>query len=198
MQLLRGSELQERSSRRNWRLWEPQDVSVVLGRSSVAEQEVDLERCQRDAVAVRRRLGGGCSVVLAPGMVVFSVRSLRSIAGTIDEEFEHWTSMVADRLVRLGVTDLSVRGVSDLCIGERKIMGSCLYRSKDESWYEASLLVDADCDMLPRYLKTPVRMPAYRRARPHADFVTTLRQQGYAVRCDQVMSLVEEALADGE
>ncbi|MDP3703822.1 MAG: hypothetical protein Q8R78_05500 [Candidatus Omnitrophota bacterium] len=186
---------QDKPCRLTWRLWEPQEVCVVLGRSSPAEQEVDLERCELDAVPIRRRLGGGCSVVLAPGMVVISIQSPRDLAGTVDEEFERWTTVLSRSLANAGVKGLAVRGVSDVCIAERKIMGSCLYRSRDVSSYETSLLVDADCSLLSRYLKMPIRMPAYRQCRPHTEFVTTLRQQGHAVSCEQVMSLIEHAIS---
>ena len=36
-----------------WRLWEPQRIAVVLGRSSPAEREVNLARCLDDNVPVR-------------------------------------------------------------------------------------------------------------------------------------------------
>ncbi len=173
----------ERLHRCIWRLWEPQRLYVVLGRSSPPEQEVHLARCREDEVRILRRLGGGCSVVLAPGMVVISIASPRANAGKAEDDLKRWTSVLALSLEKLGVEKLSMRGTSDLCIGDRKIMGSCLYRSRAASLYQASLLVNADTRLLERYLQFPIRMPSYRRLRSHSDFVTTLRHQGYPWSC---------------
>lgn len=190
---LLGSAL--RRNRPVWRLWEPRRVRVVLGRSSPMERELHLSRCAADRVPIQRRFGGGCSVVLAPGMVIFS---LAYVVRWTDRSMAHlhqWTRLIAEALREHGVNDLSVQGVSDVCVGDRKIMGSCLYRTRQLCLYQASLLVSCDLDVLERYLALPVRMPAYRRGRAHREFLTTLERQGCVWTCGDVMGMINRAMA---
>ena len=72
------------------------------------------------------------------------------------------------------------RGVSDLAISDRKILGTSLYRRRSLLFYQASLLVDVDLALFDRYLRFPSRVPDYRRERGHGEFCTTLRREGYA------------------
>ena len=47
-------------------------VAVVLGRASKPELELHLSAIEEDGVAVLRRTGGGCAVVVDPGNVLVS------------------------------------------------------------------------------------------------------------------------------
>jgi lipoate-protein ligase A len=78
------------------------------------------------------------------------------------------------------VADVTQRGVSDLALGDRKLGGSCLRRERGLAHYTTTLLVDPDLALLDRYLQHPPREPDYRAGRTHRDFVTTLRDAGWA------------------
>ena len=60
-------------------------------------------------------------------------------------------------------------------LGERKIGGSCIWRTRGLLYYSTTLLVDPDLDLCERYLPHPPREPAYRAGRPHRAFMGSLR-----------------------
>jgi lipoate-protein ligase A len=58
-------------------------------------------------------------------------------------------------------------------------------------YYQASLLVDADLDVIDSYLKHPPKEPEYRDGRDHLAFCTTLHQQGYKNSVFEIMQWLE-------
>ncbi len=160
------------------RVWEPDAVAVVLGRSNRPEEEVDLVACDRDGVPVLRRRGGGGAVVLAPGCLVVSLvrRVARPLA--VGDHLREAVELLARALGAAAGVPLTARGTGDLCVGDRKVLGSSAFSGRGVFFYQASLLVDLDLGVLERYLRHPTREPAYRRGRPHREFLTTLRSAG--------------------
>ncbi len=154
----------------------PQEVQVVLGRGSKPEAELHLTACREDGVPVLRRRGGGCAVVLDPGNIVVSVVEHVPGFGQNKAHFRRLSAWLIQGLERLGVTGLEQRGISDLVLGERKIGGASLHRSRERLLYSVSLLVDPDISLIERYLKHPPREPDYRAGRPHRHFLGTLRE----------------------
>lgn len=160
--------------RRRVSVHRPDRVLVVLGRGSRPEREIDERACLRDGVAVLRRRGGGCAVVLDPGNLVVTVTEHAPGIGHNRGHFDRLNQRLIAALERAGVQDVYPAGISDLAIGDRKVAGASLHRSRDTLLYATSLLVQADLALLDRYLRHPPREPDYRRGRPHAAFVTTL------------------------
>lgn len=159
---------------RRVRVYRPSETIVVLGRGSRPEAEVDLEVCLREGVPLLRRRGGGCAVVLDPGNVVVSVATPGAGFGNVTRHLDRLSGWLADSLSNIGFGGLERRGISDLVLDDRKVSGSCLYRSKDLVYFSATILVDPDIALVERYLKHPPREPKYRRGRSHRDFVGTL------------------------
>jgi len=156
------------------RIYQPDGVQVVLGRGSRPEKELKVETCREDRVTVLRRHGGGCSVVLDPGNVIVSaVLPVAGFAGN-PGHFARLTSWLISGLERIGVSGVRQRGISDLALGERKIGGACIHRSRDVLFYSVTLLVEPDTGLMERYLAHPPREPEYRQGRPHEAFVTSL------------------------
>lgn len=162
-------------------VYEPQEISVVLGRGS-KEKEIKIEACLQDGITLWRRKGGGGAVVLAPGMLIITV-VLRSRSKVYPS---YWLQALGKEWCRvlrnLGVTEASVKGYGDVCLGERKILGSSIYNRGDIILYQASLLVNCPLELIPRYLHHPPREPDYRRGREHLDFVTSLERAGYNIK----------------
>lgn len=156
------------------RIYRPDGVRVVLGRGSRPEKELNIEACLEDQVTVLRRHGGGCSVVLDPGNVIVSaVLPVTGFAGN-PGHFARLTRWLTDGLEQAGVSGVRQRGISDLALGERKIGGACIYRSRELLFYSVTLLVEPDTGLMERYLAHPPREPDYRRGRPHETFVSSL------------------------
>lgn len=155
------------------------ETVVVLSRSREPAREVYLERCLEDSVPVVLRPSGGGAVVLAAGALTASIVT-RALGGAArpEREFARFCGRATAALAGCGIGGVTQRGVSDLCLGERKIAGTALRLWRGLVLFQLSLLVDMDLGLLERYLPLPSRQPAYRRGRGHLDFVATLRGAG--------------------
>ncbi len=171
--------------------------AVVVSASRPLAQEVYLDRCERDGVPVVVRPSGGGAVLLAPGVVVASVLAPRQRHEAFPEAiFRRYVGAVGAALAACGAPPTAMRGVSDLCIDDRKVAGSSLRLWRDRFLFQVSLLHDPDLSLLERYLPLPTRMPAYRQRRPHSLFVTSLAASGCAVPEATLLRELEHHLRD--
>jgi lipoate-protein ligase A len=177
----------ERAGKPVFRLYEPEAAVVVLGAGRQAEEDVLLDRTEADGVPILRRRGGGGTVVLSPGQAVLALVSEVASPFHNREYFHRINDWFREALAGLGVAGIEHRGISDLAIRERKILGTSLYRRRQVLFYQASLLVSPDLALFDRYLAFPSRVPEYRRGRPHGEFCTTLANEGYSLSVAQVL-----------
>lgn len=160
-------------------LYEPREAVIVLGAGRKAEEDVDLGAAGRVGIPVRKRRGGGGTVLLTPGQAVLALVTEVASPFRNREYALQIGAWVIEALDGLGVHGVVGRGISDLAMGERKILGASIYRSRNVLFYQASLLVDMDIGLFARYLRYPSRVPDYRAGRSHREFCTTLAEQGY-------------------
>ena len=186
----------ERLGRPLVRIYEPREVLVVLGAGRKAEEDVLQELAAADGVPLRRRRGGGGTVVLSPGQAVLALVTEVSSPFGNREYFRAINQWIREALEELGIPAALIqdRGISDLAMGERKILGTSLYRRRRLLFYQGSLLVDNELTLFDRYLRFPSRVPDYRRGRGHGEFCTTLTREGYAVPVDRVMETLERVV----
>lgn len=177
------------------RVWEPREPAVVLGRSNRAEREAHLDACAADGVPVLRRRGGGGAVVLAPGCLVASFARAVSRPLAVGTHMEEAVELLRRAVATAGGVGLNPAGTGDLCHGDRKVAGSSAFAGRGAFFYQASLLVDLDLALVDRYLRHPSREPAYRRGRPHREFLTTLRRAGCRKPLEALARDLEAALA---
>jgi lipoate-protein ligase A len=181
------------------RVWEVSELSVVVGRGTVADKEVRLDACAADGVPVLRRRGGGGAVVLGGGCLVVS------LATTVERELDVgcYLNAIADFLAqavgrRTGLPLVRL-GTGDVCFGDRKVLGSSLFRRRRLLFYQASLLHSLDLSLVGKYLAHPSREPEYRRGRSHGEFLTTLQDAGtvtHAAELCEELDLDLQELAD--
>ena len=178
------------------RLYEPETVTVVMGAGRRAAEDVLEEKAAADGVPLRRRRGGGGTVVLSPGQAVLALVTRVASPFRNREYFHAINDWVREALDGLGVPAAFIqdRGISDLAVGERKILGTSLYRRRLLLFYQASLLVSNDLSLFDRYLRFPSRVPDYRSGRGHRDFCTTLAAEGYALGVAQVMESLAQSV----
>ena len=157
------------------RVYEAPGVGVVIGRGGHQELELNLLNIVADGVILYKRPGGGCSVVLDPGNLIISVAVPLEGIGGIKSAFSAIGDWIITALAACDVPGVKQRGISDLAIGERKIGGSCIYRTRGLVYYSTTLLLDPDLDLVERYLLHPPREPDYRRARSHRKFMGSLK-----------------------
>jgi lipoate-protein ligase A len=166
-------------------------VTLVLGRGSDPRVELHVERCLADGVPVVRRSGGGCSVLLDPGNIVVGVCLPVKGLGRIRSHFDALTRWLIRALERAGVPGVVRTGVSDLVLGDRKIGGSCIARSRGLLLFSSTILVAPRVELMERYLAHPPREPGYRRGRGHGDFVGSIGGDAgrLASRLERTLSL---------
>jgi lipoate-protein ligase A len=185
--------LEDNTSTYRYMVWEPGFLCIVLGQSNLLDQSVYVERAAADNVPVYKRPSGGETVVLSPGTLVVSILKRGDGLRSPRLYFNAYNEKIIQALGGLGIKNLSVNGISDICIGNQKILGSSIYRDKDRVLYHGVLNRSESIDIIERYLEHPLREPGYRDGRSHKDFVTSLAQQGYRFTGEEIhRTLIEE------
>ncbi|MHC5536941.1 lipoate--protein ligase family protein [Singulisphaera rosea] len=158
------------------RIWEPQDLAVVLGASGRLTQDVHVDRCRQDGLAIARRSSGGGTVVIGPGTLNVTV-VLPSDFGpglwAVDVAQRYVLERFAESLRACG-PPVEVLGHGDLTIDRRKFSGSAQRRLRHHFLVHATILYDFPLDVIPRYTAQPLRQPEYRADRSHDDFLMNL------------------------
>ena len=157
------------------RVYEPPGFAVVIGRGGHQDLELNKANIAADGVPLYRRPGGGCSVVLDPGNLIVSVALPLEGIGGIKTAFASISDWLITALRACGVPGVTQRGISDLAIADRKIGGSCIYRTRGLVYYSTTLLLDPNLDLVDRYLLYPPREPDYRQGRSHRKFMGSLK-----------------------
>ena len=148
--------------------------AIVAGQGSNLAEEIKLSLCREDKIPVYRRMGGGCSVFLDPGNLIVSIAFPAQGFSGIQRLFNQCNGLLIRGFNSLGLTGLYQDGISDLVMDNRKVGGASFYRTKGFGYYAAAILVSPDLSLMEKYLHHPPRQPAYRRNRPHREFVTRL------------------------
>lgn len=162
-------------------VWQPAGTVIVLGQSNTPERSLILENVLHDGIPVTKRPTGGEAVILTPQMAVMTVaREFPGIARS-KEFFMEVNAMILDLLSDLGVRNYGTRGISDITIGDKKILGSSMHRRENRLVYHGVLNIAGDPSIFEKYLSHPSREPDYRQHRPHSDFVTSLKKEGYDI-----------------
>jgi len=170
----RDEDLIAEAARPRVRVVSCRDVEVVIGRGGKADLELRRDAIRADGVPIYRRRGGGGAVVLGPGNLVVSLAAPLPGIGGVTSAFRAITAWLTGGLDVAGIPGVRGEGVSDLALGDRKVGGSCIYRTRGFVYYASTLLTDPDLDLVERYLQHPPREPGYRRGRNHRDFMGRL------------------------
>ena len=94
------------------------------------------------------------------------------------------------------MTDLSHQGISDIALRSRKVAGTAIYRNRELVFYHAIINLSGTTEAMERYLKLPPRTPDYRRGRSHAEFVTSLAEEGHSITASDVHCAVSRRFLD--
>ncbi len=175
-------------------VWQPQETVIVLGQSNSMESSLCAEAVAAAALRVTKRPSGGETVILTPGTIAFTVAKQFPAMIQFREFFRMVNSEVIDGLVEMGVTGLGLKGISDITIGNRKILGSSMRKVGDKLVYHAVINIAEDPALFSRYLLHPRREPDYRAGRSHHEFVTSLAGEGYSFVPDEIMEMLNRRL----
>ena len=158
------------------RLWEPNDYAIVLGKSNKENIEVNIEQSKKDNINIIQRPSGGGTVLLGPGCLCYTLFIPINYAETF-QSIKHTNDTIlsthCQALSKL-VDNISYKGLTDLCIGQKKFSGNAQRRKKHTILYHGTFLYNYDIDQITSYLKHPSKEPEYRQERPHKDFLTNI------------------------
>lgn len=178
------------SDKNSFHIWQPEETYVILGTSNKPEDALNERNIFDDNIQVYKRPSGGQSVILTPNTLVIAVLKIEEQIKAPKTFFKEINSLIINALEQLGVTNLSHKGISDIAIREKKILGSSMYRNKEKNFYHAVLNVSESADIFEKYLKHPVKEPDYRKGRSHKDFVTSLKECGNAVNSTEITKII--------
>ena len=175
-------------------VWQPEGYHIVLGQSNSAGKSLFAANVIADNIPVTRRPSGGEAVILTPSTIVVSVAMSFPAMITFRNFFRMVNEVIIEGLESLGVKDLGMKGISDIAIGERKILGSSMANHRNRLVYHAVINAGEDPALFERYLRHPSREPGYRSGRSHSEFVTSLRNEGYNFSTGEIIDAISRCL----
>ena len=158
------------------RTWEFKSPTVVVGRSSPVETEVDRSVCLREGIPILRRCSGGATIAGGPGCLMYSVvlsLSAQPALRKIDAAHRFVIQRVLTAL-KHQVPAADFQGTSDLTWKNRKFSGNSLRIARNHLLYHGTILYQADLDLISRCLLHAPRQPDYRQARDHREFIDNI------------------------
>lgn len=167
------------------RCWEPREYFVVVGYGNCVGQEVNVEACRQDGVSVFRRISGGGTVLQGPGCLNYSLVLPATADGPlagITTTNRYIMQCHAAALTTLLGQPVSVRGFTDLTLGQLKFSGNSQRRHRRFLMFHGTFLLDFDLGQIERLLRFPSRQPDYRQGRAHRDFLTNLNLPALALK----------------
>lgn len=178
--------------------WEPRETFVVVGYANKVAKEVNVAACEAKQIPIFRRCTGGGTVVQMRGGLNYSLilrvnetgdtRNITTANHFIMEQNRRAieSAMSNQQLAATGRehsgSAISVRGHTDLCVGEVKFAGNSQRRRKNFLLFHGTLLLDCDLKLISELLLMPSLQPDYRASRRHEDFVTNLSLPAASVK----------------
>ena len=174
--------------------WIPDKFYLVLGRSNSAEKSLDLIQTNSDAVSILKRPSGGETVILSPKTLVLSAVAIEDELKNSHKYFEFFNGKIISILEKKGVKKLNQKGISDISLRDKKILGSSIYRKGNKIFYHAVLNISESVENIEKYILHPTREPDYRKGRKHSEFVTSLNREGYNLNISELKTEFEKNL----
>ncbi len=147
--------------------------TIVMGLSTKSEDVLNSKIIKKDNVNVIRRFSGGGTVIV-DGDTIFITFIFQKTAHKFEsfpEQILKWTEQFYKSALKLPLFSLQD---NDYTLGDKKIGGNAQYIKKN-CWLHHSTFLHDFSDKNMEYLKLPKQQPNYRKNRPHADFLTTLK-----------------------
>jgi lipoate-protein ligase A len=173
--------------------WQPDNTYLILGISNSSNDSLNTEEVVKDKVVVYKRPSGGQTVILTPKTLVVSTTVQTSKLVNPYVYFKEINNLIISILEKKGISNIHPKGISDIAIGDKKILGSAIYCNRHILFYHAVLNVAESTDLMEKYIKHPVKEPDYRKGRKHSDFVTSLYAEGYNLTVKDIKYLFDNS-----
>jgi lipoate-protein ligase A len=160
--------------------WEPRETFVVVGYANQVATEVNVATCETRGVPIFRRCSGGGAIVQMTGGLNYSLilritetGPTRSIT-TANQFIMEKNRAAIESAIGNRQSAITVRGHTDLCLGDLKFAGNSQRRRKNFLLFHGTLLLNCDLSRIGELLQMPSLEPDYRAHRSHEKFVTNL------------------------
>jgi lipoate-protein ligase A len=165
--------------------WEPRETFVVVGYANKVSTEVAVDKCKAKGVPIFRRCSGGGTVVQMRGGLNYSlILPITADGPTRNISTANQFIMEKNRVAIAKAcsesashpprSSISIRGHTDLCLGNLKFAGNSQRRRKNFLLFHGTLLLNCDLALISDLLRMPSFQPDYRAFRTHEEFVTNL------------------------
>jgi len=151
--------------------------TVLIGRHQALAQEVDLLYCRENNIGVVRRITGGGAIFMEPGLLGWELALHRSTLGvkSLPDLTQEICEAAAVGISRAGV-DARFRPRNDIEVDGRKISGTGGFFDGDTLFYQGTVLLDMNPQVMISALRIPQAKLARRKLDSAAQRVVTLRE----------------------
>ncbi|MFC2092576.1 hypothetical protein ACFLSV_01625 [Bacteroidota bacterium] len=184
--------LANKNSSTSFYVWIPDKTYLILGRSNNLESSLIQNRLKKDSIKVFKRPSGGETVALTPNTLVISAVIISEELKNTRKYFRIYNQRIIDVLEKQGIDNLSHKGISDIALNNKKVLGSAIYRTKGKLFYHSVLNVSEPVSTIEKYIKHPNREPDYRNGRKHSEFVTSLSAEGFKKNITKLKNSLEK------
>jgi lipoate-protein ligase A len=145
--------------------------AIVMGSSQKEEEVIHLEKASKIPI-IRRFSAGGCVILDKDTIMVTFIMNKKEVGiDLFPLSIMKWTEKFYQNC--LSIPSFSLVD-NDYVIGDKKVGGNAQYIKKARFLHHSSFLWDYNKEHMD-VLKHPPKEPAYRKHRPHHEFLTTLK-----------------------
>jgi lipoate-protein ligase A len=151
--------------------------TALVGRHQALGQEINLEYCRENDIGTARRITGGGAIFMEPGLLGWELAFDRKTlaVSSLPDLTREICEAAAEGISRLGV-NARFRPRNDIEVDGRKISGTGGFFDGDTLFYQGTVLVDMDPQVMVSALRVPKAKLAKRELDSVEQRVVTLRE----------------------
>lgn len=171
---------------------------ALLGFHQSADQELRLDYCKENNIAIQRRMTGGGAIYFDQTQIGWELYLDKKVLGTADMSAiaKRICEAAAEGISRLGV-DAKFRPRNDIEVDGKKVSGTGGAFDGDSILYQGTLLVDFDVEKMMKILRIPAEKLSDKAISSARDRVANLKALlGEAPTMELVKKHISDAFAE--